>query len=439
MWATACILAMPSRHPVFAVLLLVPLCLLFSATMIFKPVFNFTGRARPIPSTSSPEPQCTPRSSLCFLKTHKCASSAMQNILMRYGERHGLAFALPPFGLYLGNPAFFNRTQVMGSPPFDMLVHHTRFYEEEVRAVLKPDAVFVTIVREPAALFESLFSYYDLEANIKVKLEQLPSAVNNASLNKPIQDLLPGQRGHRHGINQMSFDLGFDIEQADNATAAQAFIEHVDTVFDLVMVAERINESLILLRHLLCWDMDDVVVFRLNARQNGFRRPMSSKLADELRALNAVDTLLYEHFLRRFEQRVQAFGWERMEKELTLLEQRTQFWYQRCVAQEVAADTRDKDNYTAKVLTLQRRNGSGEVCFWMTAPERLFTKQLRINQLYKDAGLREAIAKTRLKLMRRMGRRRKKRLRDDVNGTRLHRVMALSGNVEPWKCLKMSK
>ncbi|XP_077512957.1 galactosylceramide sulfotransferase-like [Amblyomma americanum] len=276
-----------------------------------------------MPSTSSPEPQCTPRSSVCFLKTHKCASSAMQNMLMRYGERHGLAFALPPFGLYLGNPAFFNRTQVMGSPPFDMLVHHTRFHEYEVRAVLKPDAVFVTIVREPAVL----------------TTEWTPRESQQAVLG--------------------------------------------------VRSSYVIRKSAEILWHLLVEDMVEqkLIGFLQFFPQNDFRRPMSSKLANELRAFNAVDSLRYEHFLRRFEQRVQAFGLERMEKELTLLEQRTQFWYQRCVAREVAADKRDKNIYTVKVLTLQLRNGSGEVCFWMTAAEHLFTKQLRFKQLYKNAGL----------------------------------------------------
>uniref|UniRef100_G3MR89 Galactose-3-O-sulfotransferase n=1 Tax=Amblyomma maculatum TaxID=34609 RepID=G3MR89_AMBMU len=376
-------LALRPYH-IFAVPLLVVLCLLFRASTILKPFCNRTesyNRAWPTPNTSIPGPHCTPRSSVCLLKMHKCASTAVQNILMRYGERHGLTFALPHYDVNMGHPLFFNRTQAMGSPPFDMLVHHIRFQEAEVRAVLKPDAVYVTIVREPAALFESLFSYYNLEEQIGVKLEQLSSAVKNASLTEKIRGILPGPHRGGQGINQMSFDLGFDIEQVDNMSAIQTFLEHVDTVFDLVMVAERINESLVLLRHLLCWDMDDVVVFRLNARQEHFRRPMKATLADELRSLNAADTMLYAYFVRRFEQRVQAFGRERLQKELTLLEQRTQFWYRRCVEQEVPADKRKKNVFSEKVLTLQLRDEDDPVCYRMTEVETLFTKQLRFRQL----------------------------------------------------------
>ena len=39
--------------------------------------------------------------SVGFLKTHKCASSSVQNILLRWGVRHGLNFVLPPAGNYL--------------------------------------------------------------------------------------------------------------------------------------------------------------------------------------------------------------------------------------------------------------------------------------------------------------------------------------------------
>ncbi|KAH7931740.1 hypothetical protein HPB49_026102 [Dermacentor silvarum] len=69
------------------------------------------------------------------------------------------------------------------------------------------------------------------------------------------------------GFNQMSFDLGLEPAQFGNTSAVRRFIKELDATFDLVMVAERMNESLVLLKDLFCWDTDDVVVFKLNARQ----------------------------------------------------------------------------------------------------------------------------------------------------------------------------
>ncbi|XP_065288650.2 galactosylceramide sulfotransferase-like isoform X2 [Dermacentor albipictus] len=336
------------RHALVASVLIAALFLLLRPTKLKRTAFSATGRswwAKLQFFHGRLASSCTPRHTVFFLKTHKCASSTVQNLLVRYGERHGLTFALPPSGVYLGHPDFLNRTMAQGTPPFDMLVHHTRFQEVEARALLKPDPVFVTIVREPASLFESLYSFNDLEKTYNVRLEELQNATKNASLVKKIFRTLPGRSGGSLGLNQMSYDLGFDIEQSQNDSAVRHFIERVDAVFDLVMVAERMNESLVLLRHLLCWNLNDVIVFKLNARQSDFRRSLSAELTAELRALNSVDTLLYEYFTQRFERHIEAFGRLRMKKEVYLLERRMSFWYQRCVGETISTNN-TKISYT---------------------------------------------------------------------------------------------
>ncbi|KAH9369569.1 hypothetical protein HPB48_020682 [Haemaphysalis longicornis] len=127
-------------------------------------------RARPGPTstgakymTSGDTSARVPQRSVCFLKTHRCASTCVQNVLLRYGESHGLRFVLPESDTNLDHPLPFNRSVAPGKPPFDVLAHNARFNEPEIRAVLGPEAVYVTIVREPASLFDSLYSYYGLE------------------------------------------------------------------------------------------------------------------------------------------------------------------------------------------------------------------------------------------------------------------------------------
>lgn len=39
---------------------------------------------------------CTPKITIVFLKTHKTASTSLQNILMRYGVKDGALFVSPP-------------------------------------------------------------------------------------------------------------------------------------------------------------------------------------------------------------------------------------------------------------------------------------------------------------------------------------------------------
>ena len=60
------------------------------------------------------------------------------------------------------------------------------------------------------------------------------------------------------GKNQQLWDLGTtDIEMEDAGTV-QAKISRFDSEFDLVLIAEYFDESLVLLAAILCWDLSDV-------------------------------------------------------------------------------------------------------------------------------------------------------------------------------------
>lgn len=93
-------------------------------------------------SSGSAAPPCPPRQRLVFLKTHKSGSSSVLSLLHRYGDRHGLRFALPA-RYQFGYPRLFQASRVKGyrpqggdtQPPFHILCHHMRFNLKEVRGV----------------------------------------------------------------------------------------------------------------------------------------------------------------------------------------------------------------------------------------------------------------------------------------------------------------
>ena len=55
-----------------------------------------------IDSDRSRSDSCSATSKVGFMKTHKTASSTVQNILFRFGLKNHLTFALPSTGNYLG-------------------------------------------------------------------------------------------------------------------------------------------------------------------------------------------------------------------------------------------------------------------------------------------------------------------------------------------------
>lgn len=87
---------------------------------------------------------CKPKTDIVFLKVHKSASSTVMNILFRFGEMHNLTFAFPQGGGFqLYYPHHFLAKFVQGFSPlrprrFNILCHHMRFLQPEVRAQLPP-------------------------------------------------------------------------------------------------------------------------------------------------------------------------------------------------------------------------------------------------------------------------------------------------------------
>jgi len=271
------------------------------------------------PSTTQSEtiPQvgtCEKQTRIGFLKTHKCASSSVQNILMRFGLNHQLNFALPSAGNYVGRYMPFHRTMLSGTEwesaglPYHIFALHTIWNREQVAATLQPGTSYITIVREPIDLFESLWSYAGMSAYYHMDLESFALAPKKGHL---------ATRAYRNlGRNQMLWDAGLPVTAMDNATAVQAKIEEMEDTFDLVMVAERWDESMVLLRDLLCWEFRDVANFKLNARKESKKVVLSSEAREALREYLANDYLVYNHFKAKFEEKVNRFGLPRMSREL---------------------------------------------------------------------------------------------------------------------------
>ena len=45
-----------------------------------------------------PSEECPEKTKIVYIKTHKCASSSLQNIFLRFGEKRNLSFVLPKGG-----------------------------------------------------------------------------------------------------------------------------------------------------------------------------------------------------------------------------------------------------------------------------------------------------------------------------------------------------
>ena len=130
--------------------------------------------------------------------------------------------------------------------PYNIFCLHTIWDRAQVAATLQAPATYVTIVRDPVDLFESLWSYSTMANYYGTDLETFALMPKTGRLTS---------RAYKNlGRNQMLWDNGLPQRLMDNATAVRAKIAEMEDTFQLVMVAERFDESMVLLRDLLCWD-----------------------------------------------------------------------------------------------------------------------------------------------------------------------------------------
>ena len=103
--------------------------------------------------------------------------------------------------------------------------------------------------------------------------------------------------------------------------------------FELVLITELLDASLVLLKYRLCLDWDDIVAFRHNARPPWLRSAATHNvtLRRQLRHHLAADSALYHHFYQRLRQALRDYGVAHIRAGLTVLRQRVLYWAERDV------------------------------------------------------------------------------------------------------------
>ncbi|CAG0899597.1 unnamed protein product [Darwinula stevensoni] len=270
---------------------------------------------------------CLPETKIVFYKTHKTGSSTIQNIMLRYGRNRKLNFALP---------AIANQVFPDGEHPFDEVARpegkksdiycfHTIPYDEEIiRSVMKETPKWVTVIRQPKELFVSFYKYFDLENELQLSMSDF------VNLYRTRQDFLPKNMS-LYGPNQMLRDFSFPSQKMNDTSAVEEFVKgYLDRLFDLVMVVEFMDESLILLRDLLCWDLEDIVYLPINRRMKGGEEDEDLALLEQIKEINRGDEILYSYFREKLLAKIEDYGKERMAEEVRKLTESREAWLKAC-------------------------------------------------------------------------------------------------------------
>ncbi|KAK7909930.1 hypothetical protein WMY93_014614 [Mugilogobius chulae] len=266
-----------------------------------------------------------------FLKTHKTASSTMQNMLFRFAERHNLTVALPKNDFQFAYPSYFTSALVdPRTKPPNIITNHMRFNKKELEKLMPPDTVYITTMRETSAMFESLFVYYYTHSQ---SFHRVPQKSLEAFLDSPFKYYRSYEGDSMYARNCLTFDLGGDKDGYE-LDYAQRLAAKVEETFSLVMISDYFDESLILLRRLLNWDLEDIVYFKVNMRSEKAKKTISPELSAKIRAWNSIDAYLFDHFNASLWRQIEAVGLECVAKEVQLLRKAQEKLMRTCFGSE---------------------------------------------------------------------------------------------------------
>ena len=261
-------------------------------------------------ATAVLKPHPKPRTHIAFLKVHKAASSTVQNILYRFGFGHNLSFVLPEQGHYISKDAnFYTKIlpSVDKSGKYDIICNHVAFYEWKFKSLMHDDAFYLAIVRNPIQRFVSAAYYYRYVINYPYLLN-----VNRTTfLHDLITDPLKYDPDFKDSktFNRLAFDFGLkansvkDVMNLDEITKNMFVLQLLER-FHFVMLVEKFDEALVMLKRYLNWTIKDIIYIKQNQFHNNSIVIQNVTAEDEakFKLTNHLDYLIYDKFVERFNE-----------------------------------------------------------------------------------------------------------------------------------------
>ncbi|KAJ1089324.1 hypothetical protein NDU88_002475 [Pleurodeles waltl] len=313
------------------------------------------------------------------------------NIMYRFTEKHNLSIALPVDHLGIFHyPQKFQAKFVEGfltkksGEHYNIMCNHLKFNLHEVQKVMQNNTVYVSILRNPISLLESSYSYFRF----------LPSFNKSKTLSEflasPGSFYNPTESYHMLVKNTMWYDFGYDSNAEDTDPYVQSVLKEIEQRFQLVLIAEYFDESMVLLKNMLCWEIEDVVNFKLNSRSKDSIQHLTEKSKDRAKEWCSLDWKLYQHFNRTFWKRIhETIGPEKMQEELKQLHSKQDELKDVCLQEgEAIGKAQIKDSKlqpaqagVANILGYNIKPGLGSehqnLCHKMVIPEHQYIVRMR--------------------------------------------------------------
>ena len=254
--------------------------------------------------------KCNKTTNVAFLKVHKAGSTTVMNIFIRFAMKHNLNLVLPrrTFGHgfnYLGYGKPLNKSDIIPLPSnesYNILCNHVVYSKESFDSVMPVGSEYIAVVREPLSQFVSASSYYGFTTYLRNQYMMKNSSESEILSRYLIEDYQKADLRPVYVYNRQSFDFGLPAHYFHNTKAINSYLKKLYSEFKFVMLMEYFDESLVLLKRILCWDMRDILYVPINVRKRKEKVNLSRTAQKNFIKFNYADFQLYEFFKQKFLQ-----------------------------------------------------------------------------------------------------------------------------------------
>ena len=138
-----------------------------------------------------------------------------------------------------------------------------------------------------------------------------------------------------YDVDETLWDLGLNYKKLGDQESVSRKIRKIEMEMDLVLITEMFNESIIMLKDRLCWNLEDMTYIRQNERSQKFKSNMTIRTRSILQQWLWADYQLYYYFLTKFKMTLDEINPSYLRNQLETLELLNKDLKEKCQAKVV--------------------------------------------------------------------------------------------------------
>ena len=159
-----------------------------------------------------------------------------------------------------------------------------------------------------------------------------------------------------------------------------AFVKHIDSEMDFVMITDRMDESLIILKEYLGWNMTDIVYLNRMVSSKP-KVSMSEETKARILKYHVIDTHIFDHFNASFERHLDRLGREKVASQVKEFKEMREAFENKCF--DKSTTVKGPYNSVSWKITDYGEN-ENVACTFLQTRDVILTKVITELQLSQD-------------------------------------------------------